>query len=377
MSSRHTRQEPLSPSIPGRGNPASGSPTPDAGIPCPLPTPCGPVSDAVVRALTAPELRPRPSPRPTHLEPVADPLTDRDFQLALWMLYELHYRGFDGVDPELEWDPLLLAARAGLERRFEQAVRELAEPTAGFAVAAPDEQPDAVADRVVAALVALTRGDDASAMATHLARHATEDQFREYLAERAVYHLHESDPQSFVLPRIGGPAKAALAELQHDEYGGGRPQRLHAALFGRALESLRMTTVLTPYVDAAEATTLASVNVMSLFALHRRLRGAALGHLAAFEATSSVPCALIARGAQRLGLPEPVVDYYLEHVEADSVHEQLAIREICGALVREQPGLAADVVLGAAACLSVDGLAGDVVLARWGAGSGAPGSLAS
>ncbi|MBS4751799.1 iron-containing redox enzyme family protein [Nocardioides sp. zg-ZUI104] len=295
---------------------------------------------------------------------LADPLTDRDFQLALWMLYELHYRGFDDVDPAAEWDPLLLLCRAGMERVFEEAVRALVAEEHGLE--ADQERGESAAERVVNALVRMTASEESS-LAEHLELRADRDEFCHYLAQRAVYHLRESDPQSFVLPRIGGAAKVALAELQYDEYGSGRADRLHQALYADALESLGMPTDLEPYLARATGATLASVNLMSLFALNRRLRGAAMGHLAAFEATSSLPCGQILRGAQRLGLPEAVADYYDEHVEADAVHEQLAIRGICGPMVAEDPSLAADVVLGAAACLSVDGLAGRAMLEDWAA----------
>ena len=343
MSSRHALQHPLSPTSDDTGKSVLSS----------LPEPCGPLSEAVIRALTVPD-GPRPVPPARAARAVTDPLTDRDFQLALWLLYETHYRGFRGVDPALEWDPLLIAARVPLERLFEESVRELA--------GVPEEA--STPDEVVTALTRMTVGEE-SELATFLSREATADQFRAYLAERAVYHLRESDPHSFLLPRIGGPAKVALAELQYDEYGAGRPDRLHSDIYARALESVGLTTDLPTHVDAAGAATLASVNVISLFALNRRLRGASAGHLAAFEATSSLPCSLIAKGAQRLGLPEPVIDYYQEHVEADSVHEQLAIRDICGALVAAEPELAADVVFGAAACLAVDALAADALLAQW------------
>lgn len=43
------------------------------------------------------------------------------------------------------------------------------------------------------------------------------------------------------------------------------------------------------YLDLVPAVTLTSVNTMSFFGLHRRLRGAIVGHLAAFEMTSSLP----------------------------------------------------------------------------------------
>ena len=365
MSSRHALQGQLSPSRGVHGKPGRG-----ARVSNRLPEPCGTLSAAVARSLTT-EGGSRPAPRPSDVRTVDDPLADRDFQLALWMLYELHYRGFEEVPDVLEWDPLLLAARAALEHRFEEAVRALAEPGADPGVlaeltrGAASEPPADVADEVVRRLVDMTRGGAEGGAAAYLAEHATAEQFVSYLRQRAVYHLRESDPQSFVLPRIGGPAKVALAELQYDEYGAGRPDRLHQQIFARGLEALGLTTDLTTYVDEAEAETLASVNTMSLFALNRRLRGAALGHLAAFEATSSLPCAKVADGARRLGLPEEVVDYYEEHVEADAVHEQLAIRSICGALVAEDPRLAPDVVMGAAACLAVDGLAADVLVARW------------
>lgn len=329
------------------------------------PLPCGPLSTAVVRALTGADgSARRHAPRRTDAARVVDPLADRDFQLALWMLYELHYRGFDDVDPALEWDPLLITSRTMLEGLLEQAVRGLVGPHPGHALDGSTDGP-ATRAAVVDELVAMTSSDVTSGVAVFLQRKATEDQFRHYLAQRAVYHLRESDPQSFVVPRIDGAAKAALAALQFDEYGAGRPERLHATLYAVALESLGMPTDVAAYVDDVDAATLASVNVMSLFALNRRLRGAALGHLAAFEATSSVPCRMIAQGARRLGLPEAVAHYYDEHVEADSVHEQVAIREICGALVDDEPGLATDVVFGAAACLAVDGLAGDVLLSHW------------
>ncbi|GAA1528648.1 iron-containing redox enzyme family protein [Nocardioides humi] len=337
-----------------------------------LPEPCGPLSERVVDTLRARPHGPHAVPEPRAMGDVTYPLTDRDFQLALWTLYELHYRGFDDVeDPHAEWDPLLMVSRAGLERTFEHAVRTLVSEAPGDAPALADLGATP-AEQVTAALVRMTARSGPSEVAQFLHRRATRTEFCSYLAERAVYHLRESDPQSFVLPRIGGAAKVALAELQYDEYGGGRPDRLHQTLFARALESLDMPTDLAPYVAGATGATLASVNLMSLFALNRRLRGAAMGHLAAFEATSSLPCERILRGARRLRLPEAVCDYYDEHVEADAVHEQLAIRGICAALVADEPELAADVVLGATACLAVDGLAGEVLLDGWRAQRDAP-----
>jgi pyrroloquinoline quinone (PQQ) biosynthesis protein C len=286
-----------------------------------------------------------------------DVLTDGDLQLALWTLYELHYRGFDEVPDDREWDPTLIALRGRLESRFEQALRE---PTAEFvarALATGDDVPDQI--------VAVIDEIGGPPVASYLQRKATRDQVLDFMAQRSLYHLKESDPSSFVLARIGGRAKTALAELLHDEFGAGQPERLHADLFADALTGCGLDPGYGAYVDATPATSLAVNNVMSLFGLHRRLRGAALGHLAAFETTSAVPCRRIAGGIERVGLPAVVADYFHEHVEADSVHEQVALRDICGSLVEDEPALRQDVLFGAAACAYLDDIAGRELLDDW------------
>ncbi|MFL0588531.1 iron-containing redox enzyme family protein, partial [Sphingomonas olei] len=96
-----------------------------------------------------------------------------------------------------------------------------------------------------------------------------------------------------------------------------------------------------------------------------RLRGAIAGHLAAFEMTSSIPNKYYGRAFRKLGYGEDVTWYYDEHVEADAVHEQIAARDLAGALAQDEPELLEDVLFGAAACLYVDGLMGDHMLECW------------
>ena len=148
--------------------------------------------------------------------------------------------------------------------------------------------------------------------------------------------------------------KAALVELQYDEYGGGNPNRLHAHLFALGLEASGLRADPYAYIDDVPVEILELNNAMSLFGLHRRLRAAALGHLAAFEATSSLPSRRVAQGLARLDFPPEMIAYYEEHVEADAVHEQLAVRTICGALVEAEPQLVDDVVFGAFTCLDLE-----------------------
>jgi hypothetical protein len=85
--------------------------------------------------------------------------------------------------------------------------------------------------------------------------------------------------------------------------------------------------------------------------------------------TSSLPNApLRATELRRLGLPDAGgLRYFDEHVEADAVHEQVAAHDLCGGLVEAEPALRGDVLLGARACLAVEGLFSRAMLTRWGA----------
>ncbi len=272
-----------------------------------------------------------------HVQP-----TDRDdVQIALWALYELHYSGFEDVDDELEWDAGILGLRRSLERDFETELRA--------------RQPATALDGPFAeALFSFIAEHDGPSIAAHVQRRAEREQVLELLRHRSIYHLKESDPVAWVVPRLPTAPKAALVELQYDEYGGGNPNRLHAHLFALGLEASGLRADPYAYIDDVPVEILELNNAMSLFGLHRRLRAAALGHLAAFEATSSLPSRRVAQGLARLDFPPEMIAYYEEHVEADAVHEQLAVRTICGALVEAEPQLVDDVVFGAFTCLDLE-----------------------
>jgi len=177
-----------------------------------LPRPRGPLSAAVIADLAG---RPSQPLADLRVDPHADAVTDPDVQLALWTLYELHYRGFDEVDDDREWDPELIALRGRIEERFEAALRAATDGFVEHGRSAADD----VADQVMAVI------DEVGGppLASYLQRKATRDQVLDFMSQRSLYHLKESDPSSFVLARIGGRAKTALAELLHDEFGGGEP----------------------------------------------------------------------------------------------------------------------------------------------------------
>src|SRR5690606_15568618 len=103
-----------------------------------LPTARGPLSEILVKTLASNEL-------PAELNHFEDTVQEalsidtdiffnEDLQLTLFVLYELHYSGFDQLTDDWEWHPPLLALRNRIENRFEKRLRdalsELPQPAA-------------------------------------------------------------------------------------------------------------------------------------------------------------------------------------------------------------------------------------------------------
>ena len=330
------------------------------------PTPRGPLSEALIDLLVRdPAEADDAAGEALRLRAEAacaasdDLLADDDVQLALFCLYLPHYGPLDWAGGDWEWHPGLFAARSAVEAAFERELRARVEMPAEL----PSNGPD-----VAALLFELTGADSGPSLAKWASKQATDDQLHEFLMQRSIYTLREADPHSWAIPRLRGRAKSALVEIQADEYGGGRPEHMHARIFAETMASLGLDTALDRYLDVASAATLASMNTMSMFGLHRRLRGAIAGHLAAFEMTSSIPNRLYGNAFRRLGYGDEVTWYFDEHVEADAVHEQIAANDLAGALADDEPALTADIIFGAAACLHVDGLAAAHMLTAWQAG---------
>ncbi len=111
--------------------------------------------------------------------------------------------------------------------------------------------------------------------------------------------------------------------------------------------------------------TLATVNLMSLFGLHRRWRGAIVGHLALFEMTSSIPNRRYAEGLRRLGFDREATWFFDEHVTADAVHENIAAVDLAGGLAAQDPALLGDILWGARVLAHLDARWSEHVLGAW------------
>lgn len=329
----------------------------------PRPFPRGPISELIIEALDAdPDEAAGTLERLTRISQDrcdADTavLYDDDVQLSLFLLYSVHY-GTYSAHPSWEWNRWLEQCRLTMEGALERDLRQV--------VPQPDlPEPDRTT--IASTLFALTAADTGPSLSRYLARKATLEQAREFLVNRSIYTLREADPHSWAIPRLSGRAKAALVEIQSDEYGAGNPDRMHSAIFAQTMRGLGLSDSYGAYLDHVSAITLASMNTMSMFGFNARFLGAITGHLAAFEMTSSIPNRMYGNGFRRLGFDEEVTWYFDEHVEADAVHEQIASRDLAGSLGEDRPDLLADIMFGAAACLTIDGLAADWMLEKFSA----------
>ncbi len=116
------------------------------------------------------------------------------------------------MDERWEWEPSALALRGSLERMMEAALRQVVGPL-------PPSIDPGETDRV---LRAVSEVADGPSLSVHLARDGEREQLLEFVVHRSAYQLKEADPHSWALPRLSGVPKAALVEVQADEYGGGR-----------------------------------------------------------------------------------------------------------------------------------------------------------
>ncbi|OON72746.1 iron-containing redox enzyme family protein [Streptomyces tsukubensis] len=311
-----------------------------------LPEPRGAVTEALLHALTG-----APGPFSFPGSTTDDPLSDDDLHLALYVCYELHYRGFAGVDDGWEWQPELLGLRGRLEREFEAALR--------------DRFPVSEDGRDIVAALTRISNQPGPPFSRYLREQITMEELRDYLVHRSLYQLKEADPHAWAIPRMTGRPKAALMEVEFDEFGSGRADRIHAVLYRNSMDALDLDSRYGAYLDAVPGSALATVNITSMFGLHRRLRAAVVGQLATAEMTSALANKSVADGMRRLGLGDSATEFFDEHVIADSVHDMIALHDLAGGLVAQDPAASPGVLFGATAWTGLDALFADRLLGCW------------
>jgi hypothetical protein len=282
-------------------------------------------------------------------------LDDDDLQLALYLCYELHYRGWADVGPQAEWNPALLALRSDLEHQFMHRLEAIAPKSPAVAPSA-----------VPAELRRLIAGASGPSLSSWVEANGSLHHLQELAIQRSPYQLKEADPHTWAIPRLpAGRAKRALLTLQYDEYGNGHTGESHAELFADTMRSLGLDDHYGRYIDLVPGVTLATVNLLSMFGLHRSLVGACLGHLAVFEMTSVEPMTRYAAAHRRVTGNDEGAAFYDVHISADEQHAQIAIDDLVPGIVDADPALAGDVLFGARALLELEARFATHVLDRW------------
>ena len=321
------------------------------------PPPAGCLSEFSLAVLQEP--RRTPSVEPVLALEVEDPLHDLDFQRALYCVNEIRYRDHVGVDADAEWHPNVTDWWYLLSRRFEDAL---------LAAVPVDDPPDDRGRTAGDTIAAIIETADGPSLSSGILDAPSVERMQEFSIHRSAYQLKEADPHTFALPRLAGAAKAAFVEIQMDEYGEGRPGRAHAELFARSMRALGLDDRYGHYVGRLPATTLATVNLITHLAFHRRLLPALLGHLALFEMTSVTPMGRYAESLRRLGLGDDACEFYDVHVEADEHHGPLARHGLVDAYVAEHPSAAALAVWGARVTMVVESRFARHLIDAWSTG---------
>lgn len=326
---------------------------------CPMLEPRGPLSLIVWRML-----RERPTTSGVDLTDVAHVLSakpagralldDLDLQRAWFIIGELDGRGVCGVDDRWNDHPAVASLRLDIGDALEAAIRDR--------VGAMDP---CTAEELPARVRCELDGIAAPALSSYLRCEGTAADYRDLLRHRSLYHLREADPHTIAIPRLTGRAKAALVEIQSDEYGGGREEDMHSTLFARSMNSLGLSSDYGAYAETLPAVTLAWSNTLTLFASRRRLRAAVVGHLLALECTSSLPNKRYAAGLRRLGFDDQATRFFDEHVEADAVHEQIALYDMSIPLLESEPDLSVDLLTGFRAALLLDADVAGHLVTQW------------
>ena len=157
----------------------------------------------------------------------------------------------------------------------------------------------------------------------------------------------------------GGSRRAAVRRVRR------RSARTPARpLYAEALEAAG-STPLRRLRRPTPATTWRSTTSCRMFGLQRRLRAAPSATWRPSRPPARCPAGGFAAGIESVGLPDATARYFHEHVEADAVHEQMAVRDVCGGLLESESALLPDVLFGVAGCLFLDVLEGDHLLSDW------------
>lgn len=311
-----------------RSSGAEAAETPPSDWPL-IPWSRGPLSAAVIDALQ----RAPGSFRMSGRVEVHDALRDDDFQLALYLSYEVRYRDFLGAD--WEWDADLLAFRSQLEQVFVARLRE--EVTRRYPRQTP--QVDDAIDHLIFT-------STARSLLQHFVVAGDVDQLRELFVHRSASYSHDGTSEHDDRRSRGG------ANARPDS-------------FAATLISLGLDPSLGSYVEMLPGVTLAMANLHSMFEVHHRWRGALVGQLAVQEMTAGGRAEKWGDALDRFGVVHSGAGHPSGDADLDARYAALARDHLVSGLLGADPELVGDVLFGAGATLMLDQNFCDHLLSAW------------
>lgn len=318
----------------------------------PLPPPEGPLTEIVTRTIVRHpndhrdrSLLERASE--TITAGVEDPLNNLDLQLALDLCYELHYQSFRGVDPGWEWDPQLLEIRFRMESVLLDALS-----------AAVSKRPDPPGGTVTEQLESLAPPVSVLRLNRFVELDCDLPQLRELLIHRSSERLKRPDTLLWSIPRLRGDARDALVTIAENE----RPFQDQLT---ESMRPLGLDGRVGAYRDLLPASTLAVLNLSSLFGLRRQGRGAMAGQLAMQQVLSARDNRACARAVARLEHGSEGQAFWAESAGSGQAMARVALEGLAGRLAADEPRLTEGIMFGARSFLVTQAGSAEWILEHW------------
>lgn len=176
-----------------------------------------------------------------------------------------------------------------------------------------------------------------------LAREATAEDFKYYLAQEAAGEAGFDDLTALTQVKVPAAAKMELANNYWDEMGRGNPKGMH----GPMLDALIAELGLDARIEDTVWESLALANAMTAMAATRRYAWHAIGALGAIELTAPGRSRATADGLKRLGFGGKARRYFELHAVLDVKHSRDWNEKVLKPLVAEDPRRAPAIAEGA------------------------------
>ncbi len=176
-----------------------------------------------------------------------------------------------------------------------------------------------------------------------LAREASVEDFKYYLAQEAAGEAGFDDLTAMTQVKVPAAAKMELANNYWDEMGRGNPKGMH----GPMLDALIVELGLAARIQDTVWESLALANAMTAMATNRRYAWHSIGALGAIELTAPGRSRATADGLKRLGFGGKARRYFELHAVLDVKHSQDWNQKVLRPLVAEDPRRAPAIAEGA------------------------------